>query len=111
MVPSGESIRGVLADDDAQMLPAIWGRDAVVTGVAHFRPSGALLRIDAEHIEPGGERDLRLWSSVPRPLFGSGEAPAAPRSQTSRSGIAAIFGQWPGDETDEELLAMLEEIS
>jgi hypothetical protein len=111
VLDSGEQIRGVLVDDDAQMLPALWGSNAVVTGLAHFRPSGGLLRIDAEHVRPAEERDVQVWASAPRPLFGAPDRAAPPRAQTARSGIAAIFGMWPGDETDEELLALLEEIS
>jgi hypothetical protein len=35
----------------------------------------------------------------------------ARRPQGPRSGINAIFGAWPGDETDDEVFAMLEEMS
>ena len=31
--------------------------------------------------------------------------------QTPTSGFAALMGTWPGDETEEELLAALEDIS
>jgi hypothetical protein len=33
------------------------------------------------------------------------------RPQTATTGINAIFGRWPGDETEEEILAALEELS
>jgi len=39
----------------------------------------------------------------PRPVF-------EPVPQDATSGVAAIFGTWPGEETDAELLALLEEI-
>jgi hypothetical protein len=32
------------------------------------------------------------------------------RLQPSRGGVAAFFGTWPGEETDEELLAALGEL-
>ena len=33
------------------------------------------------------------------------------RPQAATTGIHAIFGRWPGDETEEEILAALEELS
>jgi hypothetical protein len=33
------------------------------------------------------------------------------RPQGPDSGLNAVMGKWPGDETDEEVLAMLEELS
>ena len=38
-----------------------------------------------------------------RPVF-------VPMPQDETSGVAAFFGTWPGDETEEELLALLTEI-
>ena len=39
----------------------------------------------------------------PRPVF-------EPQAQDESSGVSAFFGTWPGDETDAELLAALDEI-
>jgi hypothetical protein len=33
------------------------------------------------------------------------------RPQGPDSGLNAVMGKWPGDETDEEILAMLEKLS
>jgi hypothetical protein len=33
------------------------------------------------------------------------------RPQGPDSGLNAVMGKWPGDETDEEILALLEELS
>lgn len=38
-----------------------------------------------------------------RPVF-------EPVPQDATSGVSAFFGTWPGDETDAELLALLDEI-
>lgn len=111
ILDSGEQIRGVLAEGDAEELAGHFGKIAVVSGFAHFRPSGALLRIDAERLDSGGEQDLAIWSAKPRPLFGAPDTRELHRPQGPRSGINAIVGKWPGDETDEEIFALLEEIS
>jgi hypothetical protein len=111
VLQSGEAVRGVLEHGEPEILAPFFGRTAIVGGMAQFRPSGALLRIDADQVEPGDESDLALWSEPPRPL----SAPLDPRElrhpQGPRSGINAIVGAWPGEEGDDELLALLEEMS
>jgi hypothetical protein len=111
VLATGEKIPGLLAAGDPQVLTNHWGRDAVVTGIAHFRPSGTLLRVDAELIHPAGARDLEAWSSVPRSLFGTARESAAARPAGTRGGLNALFGAWPGDESDDEVTAWLEELS
>jgi hypothetical protein len=108
---SGEQIRGVLADGDPESLAPFFGRVAVVSGTAQFRPSGTLLRVDADLLEPGDAPDLLLWSQAPKPLLGGTELGQLRRPQGSRTGINAVIGSWPGEETDDEIFALLEEIS
>lgn len=69
ILESGIQVRGVVASDgiDLAALGALWGRSAVVSGVAKFRPSGSLLRIDAEGIERADDHDLSLWGGCRRP--------------------------------------------
>jgi hypothetical protein len=111
IMQSGEQIRGVLAEGEPEVLAPFFGQVAVVSGVAQFRPSGSVLRIDADLLQPGGERDLALWSESPRPLFAPADPRELRRPQGPRSGINAVIGAWPGDETDEEIFALLEEMS
>jgi hypothetical protein len=111
VLESGEQIRGVLAEGEPEVLAPFFGRVAVVTGTAQFRPSGSLLRVDADLLQPGGDEDLSMWSETPRPLFGVTDVPELRRPQGPRTGINAIIGAWPGDETDDEVFAMLEEMS
>ncbi|MFL5383495.1 MAG: hypothetical protein ACJ8GN_13335 [Longimicrobiaceae bacterium] len=111
VLESGTAIRGVLAEGGPEALVPFFGRIAVVSGWAQFRPSGSLLRVDAEEVHAGTEADLSLWSALPRPLR-TGFAPQElRRPQGPRSGLNAIIGQWPGDESEEELLAALADIS
>ncbi|HEX2080786.1 MAG TPA: hypothetical protein VHG08_23980 [Longimicrobium sp.] len=111
LLQSGEQIRGVLAEGEPEVLAPFFGKVAVVSGMAQFRPSGSLLRVDAEVLEPGGEQDLALWSDPPRPLFAAMDPRELRRPQGARSGVNAIFGAWPGDETEEEIFALLEDMS
>lgn len=111
VLATGEQIRGVLADGAPEALAAHFGRMAIVSGTAQFRPSGTLLRVDADQLAPASEEDLEMWSVMPEPLDVQPSARAARQPQGPRTGINAIFGKWPGDETDEEIFRLLEEIS
>lgn len=87
------------------------GTQVVVSGLAVFRASGRVLRLEAHHVEAADER-ASAWRHVPGPLFEAAEPAARYRlRQGPRSGLAAIMGQWPGDETDEEIAAILEQLS
>jgi len=67
-----------------------------------FKPSGAPLRIEAERIELATEVDLRLFGRAPSSHARNLDLRELRRQQGPRSGINAIIGQWPGDESDEE---------
>lgn len=107
---SGPTLRGVAEGVAAETLAELFGRKAVVSGTAVFRPSGRVLRIEADHIEPGSD-DFSLWSHEPRPALGETRAASLRKAQGSRSGLAAIVGAWPGDESDETVAAALKELS
>lgn len=113
IVESGGMVRGVVASEaiDLAELGAMWGGPAVVSGVAKFRPSGSLLRIEAEIIERAGEKDLSLWGTLPQPVFGPLDERELRQPQGPRSGVSAIFGQLPGEETDEEIIEALDRFS
>lgn len=111
VLATGEQIRGVLAEGAPEELAAHFGRIAIVSGTAQFRPSGTLLRVDADHLAPASEEDLRMWSVMPEPLDVQPSSRLVRQPQGPRTGINAIFGKWPGDETDEEIFRLLEEIS
>lgn len=112
LLPLGERVRGVLSSDAgevAEVGPRL-GADVVVEGTAKFRASGRLLRLEADWIS-AAEGDLRLWAAPPRPLFAALGPTEFTYAQGPRSGASAIFGKWPGDESDEEVEAALREIS
>jgi hypothetical protein len=107
LLADGQEVRGVLHDGDADLLQRYFGKEITIFGKAVYRPSGTLLRVDAREILNTVE-----W----RPAF-SVIPPALIRRtkqdhkvQTQKNGVAAFFGSWPGDETDEELLAALGEL-
>lgn len=104
---SGLTVRGVLVEGPPEMLSGHFGRLALVSGIAHYRPSGSLLRIDAERIVAGTERDAAVWGAVPTALDARVERHQLRQPQGPRSGLAALIGTWPGEESDEEIFEAL----
>lgn len=101
VVPSGHSVRVRFAG----LVPV--GARTVVSGVGHYGPSGTCFLVDAEYIGravPGDE----IFEEVPRSHPLDFVPPSVP--QVAPSGVDAFIGTWPGDETDEELLAALKAI-
>jgi hypothetical protein len=69
-----------------------------------------VLRIEADAIEAAADGPSVL-SRVPSPLFPALDLRSLHKPQGPRSGVAAVMGRWPGDETDEETEALLAELS
>ncbi len=82
-----------------------------MSGTVKFRPSGSVLRVEADRIEPASADDVAVFSSAPTLLVEDLDAHARRLPLDPGSGLAAIIGQWPGDETDEQILAALAELS
>lgn len=112
VLEGGAQLRGVAEGVDEAKLKSLWGKPAIVSGLAHFRASGTLARIDAEQVAGASARDLELWQALPQPNTHAPLASSVLRQpQGRRTGINAIFGQWPGDESDEVVREALEELS
>lgn len=109
VLDSGLALRGVA--DEVEELRALFGKHAMVEGQAIFRPAGTVLRVDARRLLPATAAEATFWANVPHPLQQAGDARGLRRPQGPRSGINAILGQWPGDESDEVIRAALEDLS
>jgi hypothetical protein len=113
ILESGAHVRGVVTGDSADLsaFGELWGRDVVVTGVAEFRPSGSVLRIEAERIERADSRDLSVWGAEPQPIFDVLDVRALRQPQGPRSGVNAIFGQLADVESDDDIIEALDRLS
>jgi hypothetical protein len=106
-----QRFRGIAEPRHVPDLQELWTRPVVVAGTAHFTPSGGLLRIEADGLRAARPDEESLWGKPPRPLAQSQQTTELRVHQGPRSGINAIFGRWPGDESDEEVLDALEQLS
>jgi hypothetical protein len=91
-------------------LRALFNREIVVEGAGIFRPSGGLLRIDADAIEmalPSDESFRHVPVAQPRKDF-QRLVRLKPREE---SAYARILGSIPAEESDEEFRAAVEAMS
>ena len=103
----GSNARGILLEGEMERLASLFNKEVLVQGLAIYRPSGRLLRIDAKEVSEG-EGISRSYSRIPFPLARPSESAALRVRQSPGTGVGAFYGIWPGDETDKELLEALE---
>jgi hypothetical protein len=96
---------------DKKTLSTLLGKDILVSGTAHFSASGEVFTIEAEQIIIAKAHDIKLWGQVPTPLHRPFKLSDFKVPHGPDSGMSAIYGKWPSDETDEEVLKALEELS
>ena len=108
-LPDGAPVPCRLEQPDHNVLRDLSGKRVVVSGMARFRASGKLIRVEVEYIGLARKTDA-MWEKLPAPRPGPGAPVFRPEPQDEHTGVNAIFGIWPGDETEEELLAALKEI-
>ena len=110
LLDDGQEIRGVLTEGDVAAVTPLLGQRVLVLGEAVFRASGRPLRIDAEDVLPA-EDVGGFFSKLPEPKRRRLEIREPARGQQGKRGLVAVVGKWPGDETDEQVLAALKELS
>jgi hypothetical protein len=110
LLDTGEKIVGVFAEEQIDAMHKLWRERIVVLGTAVYRASGRLLRIEAEAVKQG-ENEPGIFSQMPVPSHAKLDVSKLRKPQGPRSGMAVIMGQWPGDESDDEIQAALERLS
>jgi hypothetical protein len=106
-----EQVKGITDSHHLEDLQDLWGKSVLVSGTVHFTSTGSILRIEADQIKTASERDIMMWSVPPEPLKKPASATAFRVHQGPRSGINAVIGRWPGDESDDEIEEVLETLS
>ena len=75
-----------------------------------FRPSGTVRLLEARSVEPA-IGDVAVWAKRPRPTAGCLDPRKLRQPQGPRSGVSALFGQWPGEETDNDITTALQSLA
>ena len=105
LMADGHKVPAHLEEHDREQLVELFGKQVVVSGIARFSPSGRVLLIDAEYLGEARPTDA-VFSRVPD--AGVWRQSLLMESQASGYGAASLFGTWPGEESDAELMASLE---
>ena len=85
-------------------------KQIVIEGLAEFRPSGTLLRVDADAIRDAGAGDSS-FSTLPLPEFRRNYQKAAATVRPGQKPYASIFGLIPGEESEEAFAAAVAELN
>jgi hypothetical protein len=97
----GTTIRGGVGTPALlDVLKGLFGKGVVLEGTVSFHPSGRPQRIEVDYVAEATDRDL-IWARAPRSdvlAVASGD-------------MKSLLGQWPGDESDEQVLASLKALS
>jgi hypothetical protein len=109
LLPAGERVRGVWKANEFETLRSLANTDVVASGIAVYRPSGALLRVDAESLAPQRPGD-GIFATVPTPTGMKLDLKSLVREQKRRGGVAAMLGKLPAEESDEQFLAAIAEM-
>lgn len=114
-------VLGLVLEDD-KTATAIWAldgivdiasfidRQVVIEGLAEFRPSGSLLRVDADAIRLAATGDA-VFSVLPLPERQPNYQQTATVIRPGHKPYSAIYGLIPADESDEEFTAAVEAMS
>ena len=79
------------------------GAEVVLEGVVGFRPSSRPQRIEIDYIAAASARD-QIWKRSPKGDRGT-------QLDLPTDDLSAHFGQWPGEEDDEQVFAALREMA
>jgi len=105
-----ERLRAAWTPADLAPLKEYLNRAVLIEGQALFRPSGTVLRVDADAIRPALREDA-FFSNLPRPAAEAAPLPInVARKTAAHNGYEGIAGTWPGDESIGELLDTLQEL-
>jgi hypothetical protein len=88
----------------------LFNRDVVVEGIAVFRPSGRILRIDAKAVAPAAVQDDFFRQLPQSNMIRDYDRMARTPLAEKKSPFARLLGALPSDESDEEYQAAIESL-
>jgi hypothetical protein len=106
----GTAVTAVWTTEGFVDLAIFLDKQVMIEGLAEFRPSGTLLRVDADAIRDAGVGDAS-FSTLPLPEVRRNYQKVAATVRPGQKPYASIFGLIPGEESDEEFAAAVAELS
>ena len=93
-----------------EVMRDLWGKKVTIKGIAHYSPSGKTRFVEALMIKPFGAGD-ELFLSIPESRPPHRLVQELVRKYEAESPLKAIWGQWPGEESIDEILTVLRKTS
>lgn len=84
-----------------------FGKEITVVGMAHFKPGGKLSYIEVQEFSEPGKAD-KFFSRKPHAMGIQEQIAFQLKSGKSRNPLSEITGKWPGEESLDDLLKMLD---
>jgi hypothetical protein len=106
----GTPVTAVWTNENFVDLAKFLNKQILIEGLAEFRPSGTLLRVDADAIRDAGAGDSS-FSTLPLPEVRRNYQKIAATVRPGQKPYAAIFGLIPGDESEESFATAVAELS
>lgn len=110
LLEDGSVVPGILSGSSQIDLGGFFKQDVMAEGQAFFRASGRMLRLELEGIRKATKADA-YFSQIPKSDQMSAPPSTWIKPQTSVTGANAVFDRWPGDESDEEFMEAVRNLS
>ena len=107
---TADGVVNIFANDKSIVkgIVSFMGKDVTISGMAHFKPSGKLSYIEIHDYYEPGVKD-KIFSKKPSSLDIQQQIQLQLKNGKQRNPLSSITGKWPGDESLDELLNMLDE--
>ncbi len=83
-----------------------WGKNITISGRAHFKPGGKLSFVEVSRISEALPDDSLIFR-VPKSQSVEEQIESQLKQGKGRNRLSELVGQWPGDESIDELLSQL----
>ena len=103
------SINGVLNDEnfEPESISKFWGKQVTIAGRAHYHPNGKMSFIYIERIFEPTEADT-YFSKISKKETVEQQILRQQKQLKNQNNLQDIVGQWPGDESIDEILNALD---
>lgn len=108
-ISNGRDLYGRLHADanDAELLRPLWGKQATIQGIVHFKANGQPRMIEAQRFAAGQAGD-HLFAEIPDSKLATSKVrPEGTQGGARVAKPMELVGTWPGDESVQELLQAL----
>jgi len=100
-------VNGILGEELDSDISKYWGKQLTIHGTAHYMPGGKMSFLYVEKIFEPSSAD-KYFSKQPKKETVEQQIQRQQKSMKGRNQLRELIGQWPGDESIEELINALD---